>query len=58
MLRHAGFVMRPGKGSHTNWQHPAVPGTEVTVSGHDGADAHRYQEVEVRKVIAKAKGSA
>jgi len=57
MLRQAGFVMRQGKGSHTNWVHPDVAGTAVTVPGNDGSDARTYLEKEVRKAIARSKGS-
>ena len=39
MLEKAGFSVRPGKGSHTVWSHPNVPGRGVTVSGNDGDDA-------------------
>lgn len=35
--------MRPGKGSHTVWFHPQHPDIEVTLSGHDGDDAEKYQ---------------
>jgi predicted RNA binding protein YcfA (HicA-like mRNA interferase family) len=49
-LAKAGFSMRPGKGSHTVWEHPqrARP---VVLSGKDGADADRYQEKDVRKAL-------
>ena len=50
MLRKAGFVWRPGKGSHTVWEHPKLSNT-VTISGGDGSDARRYQEKEVLKVL-------
>jgi hypothetical protein len=32
-------LVRPAKGSHTMWIHPAFPGISVTVSGKDGDDA-------------------
>ena len=53
-LRRAGFTMQPGrgKGSHTFWEHPLLPGHEVTLSGHDGDDARPYQEKEVRDALA------
>lgn len=50
ILRKAGFIQKPGKGSHTNWVHPLYAG-KVTVSGKDGTDAKRYQEKEVEKAI-------
>lgn len=53
-LRKAGFFERPGRGSHTVWGHPLIPDT-VTVAGHDGDEAKRYIEREVRSVIIKAR---
>lgn len=52
-LRKAGFSVRPGKGSHLVWTHPLLPKDEVTLSGHDGDDAQRYQEKLVRNILAK-----
>ncbi len=53
-LRQAGFTSRPGrgKGSHTYWEHPLVPGEEVTLAGKDGNDAKPYQEKDVRDALA------
>ncbi|MHB2017709.1 MAG: type II toxin-antitoxin system HicA family toxin [Candidatus Xenobia bacterium] len=51
-LRNAGFERRSGKGSHTVWVHTAVPGG-VVLSGHDGDDAKRYQELLVDEAIAR-----
>ncbi len=31
-LRKAGFYPRPGKGSHTVWKHPSLPGERLTLS--------------------------
>ena len=55
-LRRAGYtqVKGAGKGSHTKWSHPLVPGA-VTLSGHDGADAAPYQERDVREAVQQAK---
>jgi len=50
MLRKAGFYARPGKGSHTVWEHPTLTDS-VTISGADGDDAQRYQEAAVRKIL-------
>lgn len=54
-LRRAGFrqLKKRGKGSHTVWKHPLVA-DRVTVSGHDGADAHDYQEEAVRDFVERA----
>jgi predicted RNA binding protein YcfA (HicA-like mRNA interferase family) len=52
-LRKAGFTWRPGRGSHQFWEHPLVPDVPVVLSGHDGDDADRYQERDVRKALAK-----
>ena len=38
-LSKAGFTLRKGKGSHTVWKHPALPGVAVTISGKEGNDA-------------------
>jgi predicted RNA binding protein YcfA (HicA-like mRNA interferase family) len=50
-LRKAGFYMRPGKGSHTVWEHPIYPTIRVTVSGKDGNDAEPYQIAQVQKAF-------
>jgi predicted RNA binding protein YcfA (HicA-like mRNA interferase family) len=46
ILLKAGFVYRPGKGSHTVWSHPLLD-YSLTLSGKDGADGDRYQERDV-----------
>jgi len=50
LLRKAGFVCRPGKGSHTVWRHPRRS-KPVVLSGKDGRDADRYQESEVAQAL-------
>ncbi len=45
--------MRPAKGSHTYWIHPALPGTSVTISGKDGNDAKPYQVKDVEKHLKR-----
>jgi predicted RNA binding protein YcfA (HicA-like mRNA interferase family) len=52
-LKKAGFVRRPGKGSHRQYTHPN--GASVTISGKDGHDAKRYQEKDVDNAIRKTK---
>ncbi len=51
ILRKAGFRWRPGKGSHTVWEHPLAD-KSVTLSGNDGRDARPYQETEVAQQVA------
>jgi predicted RNA binding protein YcfA (HicA-like mRNA interferase family) len=46
ILRKAGFRWRPGKGSHTIWEHPLAE-KSIALSGKDGSDARKYQETEV-----------
>ena len=52
-LRRAGFreLRQRGKGSHTVWKHPALPGTTVILAGTDGRDADRYQERDVATAL-------
>ncbi|MGB3759609.1 MAG: type II toxin-antitoxin system HicA family toxin [Rivularia sp. (in: cyanobacteria)] len=57
LLRKAGFTSRSGKGSHTNWYHPLLPG-KVTLSGKDGSDAKAYQEKDVNNAIQIIEESA
>ena len=52
-LSKAGFSVRPGKGSHTVWEHPALPGTKITLSGHDGDDAQAYQIDQIQQVLKR-----
>jgi predicted RNA binding protein YcfA (HicA-like mRNA interferase family) len=54
MLKKAGFTSRPGKGSHTVWEHPKLR-DHVTLSGNDGDDAKPYQEKQVKDAIKETK---
>ncbi|MFB8789571.1 MAG: type II toxin-antitoxin system HicA family toxin [Potamolinea sp.] len=54
LLLKAGFTYSPGKGSHTKWFHPLLPG-KLTLSGKDGADAKAYQEQDVNNALQKIK---
>jgi hypothetical protein len=49
-LRRLGFSEDTvgGKGSHSKWTHPLLPGITIILSGRDGDDAHHYQERAVR----------
>ena len=51
-LRRAGFQDRGGRGSHTNWVHPWLPGVRITIAGQDGDDARAYNEDEVSDALA------
>jgi predicted RNA binding protein YcfA (HicA-like mRNA interferase family) len=50
MLSQAGFYMREGKGSHSNWKHPQLE-TIVTIARRDGEDAPRYLEKLVQESL-------
>jgi predicted RNA binding protein YcfA (HicA-like mRNA interferase family) len=50
-LQSAGFCrVSGGKGSHRKFVHVKFRGF-VLISGHDGDDAHHYQEKQVRNAI-------
>ncbi len=53
-LKRAGFVNRGGKGSHRNFFHPYVA-RPITISGHPGDDAKRYQIRAVHMALDEAK---
>jgi predicted RNA binding protein YcfA (HicA-like mRNA interferase family) len=53
-LERTGFYVVPGgKGAHRKFRHPKLHGSLI-VSGHDGDDAHHYQEKQVRNAIREA----
>ena len=54
LLLRAGFTWSPGKGSHTKWLHPLLPG-KLTLSGKDGDDAKLYQEKDVNNALQRLK---
>jgi hypothetical protein len=58
-LRAAGFVELPGrgKGSHSVWVHTVHTDLSVTLSGHEGDDAKRYQEDQVTAAIRASKAA-
>ena len=49
-LRKAGFILSRTRGSHTVWNHPALPDT-VVVAGNDGKDAKLYQVSDVENAL-------
>jgi hypothetical protein len=53
--RKLGFTVskRGGKGSHSKWTHPLLPGLTIVLSGRDGDDAEPYQERDLRKTIER-----
>jgi predicted RNA binding protein YcfA (HicA-like mRNA interferase family) len=54
-LENVGFLRVPTKSSHRKYRHAG--GTTVILSGQTGADAHHYQEKEVRRAIAAVQTS-
>ena len=54
ILTKAGFYMREGKGSHSNWKHPQLE-TIITIARQDGEDAPRYLEKLVEESITELK---
>ncbi len=52
-LKREGFMQIPTKSSHRKYRH--ATGTTVIISGQSGADAHHYQEKDVRRAIVAAK---
>ena len=50
LLKKAGFIDEPGKGSHTKWSHPLLS-DKVTLSGKDSNDAKPYQEKDVNNAL-------
>ena len=49
-LSRAGFVHTSTSGSHRKFRHAA--GITLILSGQSGADAHPYQEKDLRRAIA------
>ena len=47
------LVQGEGKGSHRKFEH--IKGQTVILSGKDDADAHHYQEKDVRRAVADSK---
>lgn len=54
-LSKAGFLVRPGKGSHTVWYYPYDHSIALSLAGKDGDDADAYKIKEVRKALKRAK---
>ena len=54
-LSKAGFLYRPGKGSHTHWYYHRDRSIKVSLAGKDGDDAQKYQLDDVYEAIKRAK---
>ena len=53
-IKKAGFISRPGKGSHTVWSHPQLEKV-IVIAKPDGADAPNYLEKQVESALKKLK---
>lgn len=56
-LAREGWKVDHYTGSHQIWKHPLLPGDEVNLAGKDGADAHHYQEKDVREAVARVRAA-
>jgi predicted RNA binding protein YcfA (HicA-like mRNA interferase family) len=54
-LRRAGWNIDRQAGSHQIWKHPLLSGVEINLAGKDSADAHHYQERDVREALRLAR---
>jgi predicted RNA binding protein YcfA (HicA-like mRNA interferase family) len=54
-LRKLGFHedKRGGKGSHSKWTHPLLPGLTIVIAGHDGDDAKPYDERALQDAVQR-----
>jgi predicted RNA binding protein YcfA (HicA-like mRNA interferase family) len=55
-LKKAGFISRSAKESHTFWEHLQFPDLMITISGHDGNDAEKYQVKDVQRILKELEG--
>jgi predicted RNA binding protein YcfA (HicA-like mRNA interferase family) len=55
MVAKVGYILQAkrGKGSHTYWKHPLLPGEPLTIPGKDGDDAPPYLEKAIQQVLKK-----
>jgi predicted RNA binding protein YcfA (HicA-like mRNA interferase family) len=49
LLHRRGYRVRPGKGSHFIWTHPAQPDKPIVLHGADSEDARPWQIARVCK---------
>jgi predicted RNA binding protein YcfA (HicA-like mRNA interferase family) len=54
LLRKAGFICQPAKGSHSKWKHPKLP-EAIIIAGQDGSDAKLYLEKQVNEALEALK---
>jgi predicted RNA binding protein YcfA (HicA-like mRNA interferase family) len=54
ILRKAGFICQPAKGSHSKWKYPKLP-EAIIITGQDGSDAKLYLEKQVNEVLEALK---
>jgi predicted RNA binding protein YcfA (HicA-like mRNA interferase family) len=54
LLRKAGFIFEPAKGSHGKWTHPRLA-KAIIICGKDGSDAKTYLEKQVLSSLAMLK---
>jgi predicted RNA binding protein YcfA (HicA-like mRNA interferase family) len=52
LLRKAGFVEKPAKGSHSKWIHPILP-QAIVIAGKNGSDAKLYLERQVNEALER-----
>jgi len=52
ILKDSGFLMREGKGSHSNWKHPQLE-MIVTIARRDGDDTPLYLEKLVEEALTQ-----
>jgi predicted RNA binding protein YcfA (HicA-like mRNA interferase family) len=57
ILKESGFLVRDGKGSHSNWKHPQLE-MLVTIARRDGDDAPRYLEKLVEEALKQLESIA
>ncbi|HZU03978.1 MAG TPA: type II toxin-antitoxin system HicA family toxin [Ktedonobacteraceae bacterium] len=43
LLRRRGYIQRSGKGSHSIWTHPRLPGKPLVLCGRNHEDVPFYQ---------------
>jgi predicted RNA binding protein YcfA (HicA-like mRNA interferase family) len=52
LLKKAGFIVQPAKGSHSKWTHPKLS-QSIIIAGKDGSDARSYLEKQVMDALKK-----